>query len=371
LYDFTNKDLDENKKIIESNMIADEKPKTALWFLPPFSSAFYGGIHTILRFAEYLKLQHSISNQFVIVGIDDIESVKSAIEAAFPNLSDCIVHGLSSDYRINALPVTDISFCTLWTTAYTLLKYNKTKRKFYFLQDWEPLFYPAGSTSAQVEATFRFGFTAICNTISLQKSYEELGGKAVHFTPAVDTSVFYPPIYEREEKPYLVFLYGRPGNPRNGFELAIPALKKVKEHFKQNVRIISAGAEWNVEAYGAEGIIEHLGMLPYKATGDLYRQCHVGLAMMMTRHPSYLPFELMACGCLVVANKNNWNEWMLKDEENCKISEPSISCVATTIIDVLESYDNTKLIAQRASQQILKDRSNWNIEFSDLCSTLF
>jgi glycosyltransferase involved in cell wall biosynthesis/SAM-dependent methyltransferase len=365
LFDFNHDDLEKNQKTIELGLNSDNV-KSAIWFLPPFSTAFYGGIHTILRFAEYLSINHSIKNSFVIVGAEETYSVKNAIKAAFPSLYESEVYPLSNDNKINHLPQSDISFCTLWTTAYSLLKYNNTSKKYYFLQDWEPLFYPGGTTSAQVEATYRFGFEAVCNTISLKLSYEEVGGKAINFTPAVDTTVFYPATDERIDDVYKVFLYGRPGNPRNCFELAIPALKKVKQHFGKKVRILSAGADWDAAEYGAEGVIEHLGMLPYKETGNLYRQCHVGLAMMMTRHPSYLPFEMMACGCLVVANKNTWNEWMLQDNFNCKVSEPSVSCISETIIEYLEDGNKRREIANSAANYIKNERSNWDMELQNI-----
>lgn len=369
LYDFNSKDIVLNNKVIRTSY--QSRPKSAVWFLPPFSTAFYGGIHTILRFAEYLRSRYGTTNCFVILGLDDVSSIQTAINAAFPSLGDCDILGLTNDAQLASLSPSDIAFCTLWTTAYSLLKYNKTKAKYYFLQDWEPLFYPAGSTSAQVEATYQFGFTAICNTISLKESYEEYGGKAFYFTPSVDTTVFYPPNEARQSDPYLVFLYGRPGNPRNGFELALPALRKVKEHFSDKVRILSAGASWNAAAYGVEDVIEHLGMLPYKATGELYRKCHVGLAMMMTRHPSYLPFELMACGCMVVANRNKWNEWMLRDQENCMIAEPSVGCISETIIEALENAEKRNRIATAGIQYIREERSDWNREFSNLCDKIF
>ena len=44
------------------------------------------------------------------------------------------------------------------------MKNRNTKRKFYFVQDYEPLFYPASSRSALAEATYRFGMPAIVNT---------------------------------------------------------------------------------------------------------------------------------------------------------------------------------------------------------------
>ena len=68
---------------------------------------------------------------------------------------------------------------------------------------------------------------------------------------------------------------------------------------------MTAGAEWSPRQFGLEGIVHNLGLLPYAATGALYRSCTAGVALMMTCHPSYLPFELMACGALVVTNSNS------------------------------------------------------------------
>jgi beta-1,2-rhamnosyltransferase WsaF-like protein len=58
----------------------------------------------------------------------------------------------------------DAAISTLWTTAYAALRFNNTRRKFCFVQDYESLFYPAGSIYALVEATYRLGYGGICNT---------------------------------------------------------------------------------------------------------------------------------------------------------------------------------------------------------------
>ena len=54
--------------------------------------------------------------------------------------------------------------------------------------------------------------------------------------------------------------YGRPGNPRNGFELGIAALKKLKNKMGDRVRILVAGANWEPSEYGLDGIVENLGL---------------------------------------------------------------------------------------------------------------
>ena len=158
------------------------------WFIPDFYHPFYGGIHTILRFADHLQSHAGVRNQFFVAGTSPAPRIANLIARAFPALAGAPVTRLTRYAEIPALPETDASIATLWSTAYFLLKYNQTRRKFYFLQDYEPLFYPAGSTSAQVEATYHFGFYGLANTPSVKQVYEEQhGGRAEFFVPCVDT----------------------------------------------------------------------------------------------------------------------------------------------------------------------------------------
>jgi glycosyltransferase involved in cell wall biosynthesis len=342
--------------------------KTVNWYLPHFEHAYYGGVLTILRFAAQWAKSHGVQNTFVIIG--DANSPDSSvylerISKALPDLATARVVVIRSDLELPSVPDCDAVIATLWSTAYYAVKFNRTKRKFYFLQDFEPMFYPAGSTSAQVEATYRFGFYGLTNTISLKKHYEEdYGGKATYFNPSVDTSLFYPPA-ERDwgntRRPYKVFFYGRPAHWRNGFELGAVALAKLKERLGQRVQIIAAGNDWKAEDYGLGGVIENLGLLPYEETARLYRTCDAGLGMMFTRHPSYLPFEFMASGCLVVSNLNSSTSWMLKDNENCLLSLPTASCVADTLVRGLEDHELRRRITNNAANYIRENFSDWTV----------
>jgi glycosyltransferase involved in cell wall biosynthesis len=257
----------------------------------------------------------------------------------------------------------DACVATLWSTAYYVLKFTQTKRKFYFLQDFEPMFYPAGSTSAQVEASYRFGFYALTNTVSLARHYQQdYGGDATFFTPCVDTSMFYPPTKRASgpDAPFRVFFYARPSHWRNGFELGAIALRKLKERLGQRVQIISAGQQWDPREYGLEGVVENLGLLSYQQTAELYRTCDIGLAMMFTRHPSYLPFEFMASGCMVVSNLNHETSWLLKDGENCLLSVPSASSIAATIARGLEDAQLRQQITERALRLVREQFADWD-----------
>ncbi|BAB76187.1 glycosyltransferase [Anabaena sp. FACHB-709] len=342
--------------------------QTINWYVPPFENAFYGGVMTILRTADYLHQHGKIKQRFLICGDSNAEVMLTKITNAFPNLNTAEVIILNSMEAIQNIPPSDFSIATLWTTAYVLLKVNNTGLKFYFIQDFEPLFYPAGSTYAQAEATYRFGFYGIANTISLRKIYEtEYAGIATHFTPCVDTKVFYPDSSIRKnDTSKRVFFYGRPGHPRNGFELAVEAMRKLKTRYGSQIEILSAGANWNPKEYGLEGVIENLGLLSYEETGNLYRSCHIGLSMMMTKHPSYLPFEMMACGVLVVSNINSSTQWLLKDRENCLLSHPSASCIAETISEAIDKYDDFDLIRNNAVNCIKYNHADWSVEIKKI-----
>ncbi|HEU5012848.1 MAG TPA: glycosyltransferase family 4 protein, partial [Roseiflexaceae bacterium] len=345
--------------------------KSVNWYLPHFEHAYYGGVLTILRFAAQWASNYGVHSTFVIIGdpsSPDSASYLRRISEAFPSLASADVVVVHSDADLPMIPACDAAVATLWSTAYYVLKFNQTKRKFYFLQDFEPMFYPAGSTSAQVEATYRFGFYGITNTVTLKKHYEaDYDGKATFFNPAVDTALFYP-APNREwgitRKPYKVFFYGRPAHWRNGFELGSIALMKLKEELGQRVQIIAAGNDWDPTDYGLGGIIENLGLLPYQETARLYRTCDAGLAMMFTRHPSYLPFEFMASGCLVVSNVNSATAWLLKDNENCLLSLPSASCIADTLARALQDHDLRRRITANAAQLIKEEFSDWTKSIS-------
>ena len=351
---------------------ANIKGRVCNWYLPQFDNPFYGGIMTILRLAEYLQRSNGIKQRIIICGAANATKVSADIARAFPALTQAEVYVLDTAKAIINIPPSDYSVATLWTTAYVLLGVQNTGYKFYMIQDFEPAFYPAGSTYAQAELSYRFGFYGIANTQSLKEIYErDYGGRAVILKPTIDKTVFYPSTEKKSSSPKRLFYYARPGTPRNGFELAAAALQRLKQKHGDAIDIICAGAGWNPADYGLNDIVRSIGMLPYAETGDLYRSCHAGFVMMMTKHPSYLPFELMACGAIVVTNFNDANTWLLKDGENCLLSAPSASCLAATLSYALDHYDDLAPLRQRATEDIFDKAGDWDSSLGEVVKFIF
>ncbi|BDE07660.1 hypothetical protein WPS_29360 [Vulcanimicrobium alpinum] len=370
-------DLDESEiAAYRSQPTTGLRPTTSIaWFLPTFTVAAFGGIATILRFAAHFANTYHVNNHFVLCGSGDRATYVDLMRRWLPELRvDDVTIG-DSTAALQDVPPCDAAICSLWTTAYALARFQRTPRKFYFIQDWEPGFYAAGTTSAMVENTYRLGFYGIANTISLARSYaEEFGGSATWFTPAVDHTVFRPKAREPRQLDPLrtrrVFVYARPGTPRNAFELICAAVRRLRMRHGPGIELIAAGGDFSAAEYQVAGAITSLGLLPFEETPALYRSCDVGVALMMTRHPSYIPLELMASGCPVVANVNRWNSWFYRDGENAHLALPSPSGLA----DAVERVAFDDLYAEKLRfggfETIARFHADWNPEMDHVYAFL-
>jgi O-antigen biosynthesis protein len=226
------------------------------------------------------------------------------------------------------------------------------------------LFYPAGTVSGLVRATYSFGYVGLCNTKGIYDVYAGEGGTGHCFSPNIDPNIFHAEQRQsaNDSDPLKLFCYARPGHPRNGFETLSEALRKVKSSFGGDLEILTAGSDWDPKTYGLDGVVQNLGLLPYRATAALYRGCDAGAVMMMTCHPSYLPLELMACGCLVITNRNRHNTWLLEDRENCLLAEPSPSALAEVIEEGLRDEALRARISGRAAETMRAEYSDWDAE---------
>jgi len=331
-FDFGSNQVKDVKDLMAKFAVSRPNIRTINWLVPYVKHPLFAGVYTILRFADYFSHEKAIQNRIVIYNraSADLPVLRAKIGAAFPSLADSVC-GLSGS-GLGDLPPSDITIATCWQSAYLLLQIKNTAAKFYFIQDFEPLFYPAGATYGLVEATYRLGYWGIANTEGLgaflRSSYDM---KVQSFQPAVDPKVFCPDP-NQPSTPIRIFFYGRPENPRNGFMLGIEALKKSKEQFKDLIQIVSAGGRWNPADFGARGVVENFGVL--RSIGDvaaLYRSCHIGLVFMFTKHPSYLPTELMASGAAVITNDNAATKWLLRNGTNSLVVEPTATSVAEAI----------------------------------------
>ncbi|MGH9126121.1 MAG: glycosyltransferase [Acidimicrobiales bacterium] len=336
---------------------------TVNWFLPDIDSPFYGGVNTALRIADHLARHHGVDNRFVLWSDPNEAYIRAALAAAFPRLagSTIVFHDQPTAGSLAAAPSCDVAVATQWVTAYSVTNFERAARKAYLIQDLEPLFYPAGTLFALAEATYRMGLLGICNTTALEAVYRErYGGRGKAFSPSVDRTVFHPRgrrSHGRGE-PVTVFLYSRPGHWRNCWELASVALAEVKARFGDRVRIVTAGSWARPEDLGSG--VTHLGLLDYRATGNLYRTCDIGIALTVSEHPSYLPLELMASGVAVISFDKQAFSWLLRDGENCLRVAPNVDGLVEAIELLVDDPELRGQLTKQALTDIDRDFSDWD-----------
>lgn len=336
---------------------------SATWFVPYFRHLAFGGIYTIFRFISGFAAR-GVHARIVIYDnpAADHEQLRREILRAFPELAsaELSVFDLDRD-DVADLPATDIGVCTFWASAYLLLRFNQTRHKYYFIQDYEPLFYLPGSTFALAESTYRFGFEGIVNTPGLLTALSDRHGlNGMSYVPAVDRDLYHPSPERETRERVRIFFYARPGQPRNAFQLGRLTIEQLLSSYRQSIEVVAAGSEWDEAAYGLAGRITNLGLLGnLREVADLYRDCDIGFAYSLSKHPSYQPFEFMASGMATVTNRNEDTLWLLKDGINCLLAEPSPASMAERIGLLVEDPALRRRIAEGGIASV---RGDWEPE---------
>lgn len=302
------------------------KKKTFIWFVPNCSNVWGGGHYTIFRFANFFANQHDVKNIIYLYDYNKdyhapIDKLCNDLQQALPN---CLLE-VSTEF--DSLPRCDAAIATTWQSAYFVDQFQLSLKKFYFMQDYESLFYAAGSNALQANYTYSFGFIGITGGHWLRERFESYGGQAQEYIFSADQSIFYPMNYKTREVKRL-FFYGRPSTERRAFELGMAALELIAFKYPK-LEIVIAGLD-GLDAPSFPCTLK--GNLSLKETGDLYRTCDIGIALSAT-NISYIPVELMASGCPVVTNGGPQVEWYCEDQINSII-------VAPTPVDILNGVSS-------------------------------
>ena len=188
-----------------------------------------------------------------------------------------------------------IVVATGWPTAYPVFNSRCGGKRFYFVQDFEPHFYPAGALSVLAENTYRMGFHAITiGQCFSQKLRAEFGMRVDSFEYGCDTSRYcrLPGV----KRTGIVF-YARPEAPRRGVELGLMALEVFADRHPE-IDIHLYGAKMDKQAFRC---INH-GRVSIEKLNDIYNRCFAGLSLSMT-NVSLVAYEMLAAGCIPVANE--------------------------------------------------------------------
>ena len=149
-----------------------------------------------------------------------------------------------------------------------------SRRKFYLIQDFEPMFYPAARCTRSPRRATGWACTASATPSNLRSIYDERvrrQGDVVQ--PAVDPTVFHAEGRALERTPgtrsTVFVLRAAPGTGGTAGSSRRSRSRSSSGGSATGVRIVTAGSWARATDVGTD--IEHLGLLDYRATGELYR----------------------------------------------------------------------------------------------------
>jgi glycosyltransferase involved in cell wall biosynthesis len=313
----------------------EQAPKLRIaWVIPqPFEAS--GGHRNIFRAVRYLsEFGHSCSihvlpdNHRFSTGQEIREFIADEF---FDVKADEVFHGVDN------ITDCDVLVCTYWTTAY-VVKDNAQKAPLhvYFLQDYEPMFFPMGTDYVRACETYRFGFYPLTSgPWPLRMLEKEWGIKdGAFFRFPVDRDIYYPAPSTRSNIRKRIVYFARPDMPRRCYPLGVSALELVK-HERPDIEVVFYGDK-SEKFQHVPFDFTNVGMTPQISDlGELYRSADVGVCF-STTNPSLVPFEMMACGLPVVDLDVNGNEVSYGGRENCMLAAASPRDIADKIYAVLD-----------------------------------
>jgi glycosyltransferase involved in cell wall biosynthesis len=323
---------------------------TIQWVIPNFGYGS-GGHLNIFRFINALAARGMKQNVVILPPYSwkSAEVAKETIKEWYFELDAEVslgVEGFKPSYY---------TFATGWQTAYWVSKHQASHEKFYFVQDFEPNFYPVSSEYYFAEKTYELGLKGITAGTWLQKKLsKDYGMKCGSVSFSFDRDM-YKPLPKKGSPNFNILFYSRHVTKRRLFELGLCALEKVCAKHPE-VAVIFAGGDVG----GFEVPFHHLnaGELSLAELPELYSQCDLVLVLSGT-NLSLLPLEVAACKCPLVMNDTPSARWLLPDTA-AYYAGMSPDEMADTICQAIND-DEGRLKKTEAAYK-LAQKSSWDKE---------
>ena len=317
--------------LVSAPRVAAGEPITINWVMGPAGPGS-GGHTTISRILKYLQAQGYINRVYFYdpyAGDQKYYEILARKHYGFTCEIGDARAGMADAHAVMA---------TSWHTAYAVYNSRCAGKRFYFVQDYEPHFYPVGTNSVLAENTYHMGFHGITAGRWLADKLScEFGMDTDYFPFGCDTAQYR---LDPSAKRSGVAFYARTGTPRRAVELGLLAL----ELFARRQPHI------DLHLFGAR-----LGKLPFRFTDHglvrpadlnrIYNSCFAGLTLSLT-NVSLVPHEMLASGCIPVVNEAGHNRVVL-DNPYVRYAPPTPHALAAALEDVVltKDFDATSRLA--------------------------
>lgn len=341
----------------------------------------FGGIATAVSFLKKF-VNFNLSIRIITTDTYIEPSVKNkfpefTITACESESSDKYLITTIADKKNSVLSVgkNDIFIASAWWTAYiakTITKWQsaaysmKEHKIIYFIQDYEPNFYPWSTRYMLAESTYKYeNLVAIYNTSILMEYFKNHGYKMTdeyYFEPSLNENLkaYLDAHKHTNQRKKQILIYGRPSVARNAFEIIILGLKKWAQNYDKasEWQIISLGEQHKEIKLANGAVVKSLGKVSLEQYGKIMLESYLGISLMVSPHPSYPPLEMAQFGMKVITN-NYSNKDLSKYSNNItSISALDDNVMAESIQNNIEKYSSFQ-----AEYDNIKFSSNDNANF--------
>jgi O-antigen biosynthesis protein len=193
----------------------------------------------------------------------------------------------------------DAAVASSWESAHVVASRTagRAVARLYFVQDYEPYFWPRGVTAALAEDTYRFGMTNIALGAMVAEALDREAGAPARTVPFGVDRAGYRVSYPASGREGIAF-FAKTGNDRRGYRLGLLALREFQRR-RPDVPIHVYG-----DRITEQGLrVTNHGFLGREGLNRLYNSVRAGLVLSFT-NVSLVPFELAAAGAIPVMNEH-------------------------------------------------------------------
>lgn len=325
----------------------------------------FGGIATALKFYDRILEATGYDARIILVDAQPDKEARKKYEdmgyvfvKAGENSDEPKQIVAYADRYAQTIPVSknDYFMMTGWWTAYCVQDaYEEFEAKYgikpnpllYFIQDYEPGFYPWSTRYMLADSTYRSELPtiAVFNSMLLAEYFEQNGYefyKSFAFDPVLNDGLrkALDEVPDTMQKKKQIIVYGRPGTERNAFNLVVAALRKwmTMQPDYEEWDILSAGEMHRSVPLGKGKELVSVGKLTIEEYAKLLEESYAGISLMCSPHPSYPPLEMSVFGVKTITNTYGNKDLADFNDSMVSLSNTSPANIAKHLFEICKGY---------------------------------
>lgn len=230
----------------------------------------------------------------------------------------------------------DVVVASDWATAYAAWRYPYDVARIYWVQDFEPYFFPQSPDYVVAENSYRLGLHGITvgpwlagklkRDYGMSCDFYEYAADASHYTRTNDA--------RRNE----IMFYARPATGRRGTEFGLLVLEELHRR-RPDITINIAG--WDMSKAGLQFPFVNHGTLSVAQLPEVYNRCAAMLTISLTC-ASLVPFENIACGTIPVVNDGENTRESLRNDRRIEFVPMSVGAMVDALIAAIDRPDQVE-----------------------------